>query len=281
MIKDLITLIRVPNSFLVGFAVIVGIVLASPKMFFSLASVLGFLTGFFISAYSMVLNDRYDIEVDRINKPSRPLPSGRVSVSTAITYAFVLLIIGLLMALLTSIPNLIIAICFALLAWFYSYWGKKKGLVGNVMVAASVSIPYLYGGFAVGVHLYPLVIFLTITSFLAAWGREVIKTISDIAGDEVRNVRSVARLYGEGVAARLGATLFLAAVLSTVLPLVANVVGLVFAIAIIVPDAIFIHASLSILKEPSASNAIRVKMMSLVGMAIGLLAFIVGGVFRG
>ena len=41
--------------------------------------VLGFVTGFAICAFSMVVNDYYDIEVDRVNQPTRPLPSGQVS----------------------------------------------------------------------------------------------------------------------------------------------------------------------------------------------------------
>ena len=48
-----------------------------------MAIVLGFVTGFAICAFSMVANDYYDIEVDRVNQPTRPLPSGAVSMREA------------------------------------------------------------------------------------------------------------------------------------------------------------------------------------------------------
>ncbi|MCX8191452.1 MAG: geranylgeranylglycerol-phosphate geranylgeranyltransferase, partial [Nitrososphaerales archaeon] len=181
-----ITLMRPINSLMVGFAVLVGVVIASPKMIFSPQSLLGFMTGFFISSYSMVVNDCYDLEVDRVNNPHKPLPSGKVTIKSAILLSIVLLMIGLFSAILISTFNFLIALTFAMIAWIYNSWGKRKGLIGNMMVALSVSIPYIYGGFAIGKLDDLLIWFLTIISFLAATGREVVKTISDVEGDKLR-----------------------------------------------------------------------------------------------
>ena len=41
---------------------------------------MGFLTGFFISGAALISNDYFDLDVDRINHPHRPLPSGRISI---------------------------------------------------------------------------------------------------------------------------------------------------------------------------------------------------------
>ena len=83
--SSLLSLIRPANSVLVGFAVIVGIAVTSKNYheIFTLTSLLGFLTGFFISSFSMVSNDIYDLEVDRVNQPTRPIPSSKVTVGQA------------------------------------------------------------------------------------------------------------------------------------------------------------------------------------------------------
>lgn len=277
-VNSAINLIRPINSIMVGFAVIVGIGVASPKMIFSIYSLLGFLTGFFISSFSMVVNDYYDIEVDKVNRPDRPLPSGAISPNFAIVLALILLFIGIASSMLISLNNFVIASVFAFLAWFYNFWGKRRGFIGNIMVAASVAIPYIYGGMAVNNAYKPLLVWLALTSFLAATGREVIKTICDIEGDELRGVKSIARVHGLRFASILGAIMFLMAIVSGWIPFVTGIVGTVYAMLIIAPDLIFIYASIKILKDPSEVNALNVKSISLLGMLIGLIAFLIGGI---
>jgi geranylgeranylglycerol-phosphate geranylgeranyltransferase len=276
---DFFTLTRPLNSAMVGFAVIVGVAVTAPLQILSGPAVLGFLTGFLISAYSMVVNDYYDHEVDIINTPNRPIASGRVSPRAATVYAAILLVLGIALSTPLGGVNLVIATFFAAFAWLYNHWGKKQIFLGNTMVAASVAIPYIYGGAAVGKTGEPLLWFLALTSFLAATGREVVKTISDIKGDEVRNIRSIARVYGGKSAAALGATLFLGAVASTVLPIIAGEVGIVFVQLILIPDALFIYAAAWIIRDSSAVNSLRIKSLTLMGMVIGMLAFIAGGIY--
>jgi hypothetical protein len=73
-------LIRPVNCLMMGFAVTVGAALASPNV----SSVFwpnlfyGFITGFMLTAASMTINDYYDREIDAINEPNRPIPSGLI-----------------------------------------------------------------------------------------------------------------------------------------------------------------------------------------------------------
>ena len=62
---------------MIGFAVIVGVFVSKPPSLNPESLVLGFVTGFAICAYSMVINDYYDIEVDRVNQPAQPSPERR------------------------------------------------------------------------------------------------------------------------------------------------------------------------------------------------------------
>ena len=280
MTKALISLIRPVNSVMIGFAVIVGVAVVEPSKILSLESMLGFFTGFFVSSYSMVINDVYDIEIDRINSPNRPLPSGAVSLMQANMFAAVLLLIGFASASFISLTNIAIAALFGLMAWAYSYWGKKRGLAGNMMVAASIAVPYVFGGVAIGKGSDIMLWSLALTSFLAGTGREVVKTISDVEGDKERDARSIAITKGEKMASRIGALFFLAAVSTSLLPLVLGITGIVYAVLVLVTDAFFIYISAEIIRNHVVEGAIRVKKLALGGMMLGLLAFLFGGALR-
>jgi len=60
-----------------GICVVAGEMLALGRLPTVAEALLGFLTGFFISGSAMISNDYFDLGVDRINRPERPLPSGR------------------------------------------------------------------------------------------------------------------------------------------------------------------------------------------------------------
>ncbi|NSL76451.1 MAG: UbiA family prenyltransferase, partial [Thaumarchaeota archaeon] len=137
----LLSLIRPINSFMIGLAVIVGIAIGSPDMLFSRLSIYGFITGFSISSYSMIINDVYDIEIDKVNQPERPLPKQLISVNSALSLSLILLLIGFTSSLLISMHldsyyHIIITVIFSFLSWFYNIWGKKQGLIGNSIVAS-------------------------------------------------------------------------------------------------------------------------------------------------
>ena len=273
---DLMLLTRPVNSIMVGFAVIVGISVSAPNQLLSVPTLLGFLTGFLISSYSMVVNDWYDLEVDRINSPDRPLASGRIHPKTAAVFAGIMLTIGLISSILIGLDTFIIASVFAAIAWIYNYRGKKQMLLGNMMVAASVAISYIYGGATVGMIDDRLLWFLALTSFLAATGREIIKTIADVDGDAARQVKSIARVYGSRIAAYAGAFFFLGAVGSTVIPILVGEVGIVFTVLILIPDILFIYAAVRIIMDYSKLKALQIKKLALIGMIIGMLIFIIG-----
>ncbi|MBI4257379.1 MAG: geranylgeranylglycerol-phosphate geranylgeranyltransferase [Thaumarchaeota archaeon] len=273
---DFLRLMRPVNSVMVGFAVLVGVAVVSPLSLLSLRSLQGFLTGFFVSAYSMVVNDYFDVRVDRVNNPDRPIASGRVSLRASLIFAFLLVAIGVASSFI-RLENFIVAIVFAGIGWAYSSWGKKRGLLGNMMVASSLAVPYIYGATVVAAWSDPLVWLLASTSFLAGTGREVVKTVPDVKGDELRSIRSIARSYGASAACKIGGGFYIAAIVSAALPILIGRVGLVYTVLVLIPDAIFIYASFKLFKDSSDGNALFIKKLSLLGMLTGLIAFIVGG----
>lgn len=278
--KGLISIIRPINCAMIGFAVIVGAFVSKPPAVGALSLALGFVTGFAICAYSMVINDYYDIEVDRVNQPERPLPSGDVSPRAAVLMSAALLIVGLLAAAAAlSTVAVAIAAVYALLSWLYNYRAKKYGLAGNLIVASSLAIPFIYGGVVSGGSVFSsLLLFMAFTSFLSGVGREVVKAMADTAGDAKRGIRSYAIVHGIKQAAAVGAIFFLGAVVTSLLPLALLSVSLFYKVGVLVPDLIFIYLAYAIIKNPTGEGALTVKKRALFGMLTGLIVFI-GGAF--
>src|SRR4030042_529870 len=106
-VKGFVRLMRPVNCAMMGFAVIVGAVLANPQ--FSSVDWLNFLygcaTGFMLTAASMTINDYYDRAIDAINEPTRPIPSGAVSVKGALAFVVFLSAVGFGVAFLAVRSN--------------------------------------------------------------------------------------------------------------------------------------------------------------------------------
>lgn len=278
-------IIRPTNSIMVGAAVIIGVILTSLQAVLTWKTLFGFLTGFFVASFSMVVNDIYDVEVDRVNRLNRPLVRGEIKISVAWAYSITLLFLGIVFSLLTSLTGFIIAVVFGFISWFYNFYLKKQGIIGNLTVALSTVIPYIYGS-VVSAAVVPtiqgtffpgsssLLFWAVIVSFLAVTGREVIKTISDAEGDRTRRVKSITHSIGEENSARAGATLFILAVVSTFGPYLLKQAGIFYLVMVMIPDTLFVYLSFSILRDYSSANVHRVKKFALIGMLLGFIAFI-------
>jgi len=273
-------LIRPVNCTMIGFAVIVGAFVSRPPMVSALQLALGFFTGFFICAYSMVVNDTYDLEVDKVNRPERPLPSGRVSAQAASRLSLLVLLAGIACSVLTlNAVALGIALLYAFLSWLYNSRAKKTGFAGNLIVASSLAIPFVYGGVVTGGSITgSLLLLMALTSFFAGVGREVVKAMADIEGDARRGVNSVARSRGLRSAAFVGAVFFLLAVGTSWVPLFTGLANQVYTFGVLVPDAIFAYLAAAVLAKQDPASAFRVKRIALAGMTVGLVVFI-GGAF--
>lgn len=266
---------RIPNCIMMGLAVIIGEFMSLGAAVPICSVVVGFLVGFFLVAGSMAINDILDMEIDRINNPKRPIPSGRVSKTEAAVFAAVTLAVGLSLAFVLSVLNLVIAILAVSLMLYYNRFGKKTGLPGNAVVSANLAIPFIFGG-AVGGISNTLYIF-ALLAFLAGMGREVIKGMADIEGDSKRGVRTLAVSKGLGTAAQTGALFFVAAVLLSVIPIAFGMISWLYVPIVSVCDMGFLYSSYSIVKNASPENALRSKNQALVWMLLGLIAFIAGG----
>ena len=278
-------LMRPINCLMMGFAVIVGAVLASPNMLNALWQnlIYGFLTGFMLTAASMAINDYCDREIDAINEPNRPIPSGLIKPKEALAFAFILTAIGFAAALANSyLTNLKSISCFliAIIAWIifvaYTTVGKRSGLPGNFLVSICVSIPFIYGSYTVAGVIETNVLIFAFIVFLSITGREVTKGIVDVKGDKVHNVKTLAVRYGEKTAAMAAALFYLSAVSLSPIPWLLNLVSFWFIPLVAVTDFGLVASSFMLLKDYSRENAKKVKNLVLLWSIFGLLAFVVG-----
>lgn len=267
-------IIRPLNCLMMGFAVIVGASLVS-TLNFNLYLLFGFVTSFTLTAASMVINDYYDREIDAINEPNRPIPRGDVSPKQALIFAFVLSIIGFLTAFKTNLPSFLLAIAALVISITYISAVKGTGLPGNFLVSATVVIPFVYGGLAVGKLEMSTLLFVTI-AFFSNTGREITKGIVDVEGDRSHNIKTVAVTYGERTASVIAAIFSLFAVSLSPLPWLWGLVSDLFLPLIIITDLGLTGSAILLLNDYSRNNAKKIKNLSLAWFITGLLAFMLG-----
>ncbi len=277
-LRALFALTRPPNSILMYIAVIAGIVLSDHKLFQAESLVLAFLTAYGLCGSSMGFNDYFDRKVDAVNAPSRPIPSGIISEFEAVFTSSILAVVGIISAILTSLSCFLVALLAFSAALIYNAWLKKSGLPGNMIVSFVVTVPFIYGSVLSDGYVSARLITFIVPVFLSNLGREVIKGISDVEGDSLRKVSSIARKQGPRVAARLGAVLYVSAVALSPLPYLFNLVLWIYLPIVAVADIGFLYSAFSIIKDSRRENALKVKKLTLLWMLIALTAFITGSI---
>jgi geranylgeranylglycerol-phosphate geranylgeranyltransferase len=148
----------------------------------------------FISASANAWNDYRDVEIDRINQPQRPLPSGMVRLETARNFSFILAALSLVIAALISWPAFAIGLASNAMLYLYSIRLKSTVLLGNVTVALISALSPVFGGVAAG-NVGPS-LWLAAIIFLGILGREILKTLADYEGDAYNHVRTISTVWG-------------------------------------------------------------------------------------
>lgn len=157
-----------------------------------------------IAAAGYIINDFIDRKIDAVNRPEAQIIGKVISSRNAIVYYVLGNIMGFILALYLALkvdqPLLVmISIACIILLYAYSYYFKKKLIIGNVLVALLTAISILqYLVFEPAFHSYfqlPIilsqqkinpvyfVLFIAVFAFLLNWIREIIKDLEDIEGD--------------------------------------------------------------------------------------------------
>ncbi len=164
------------------------------------------LSGPLMTGYTQTLNDFYDREIDAINEPYRPIPSGAISIPQVVTQILVLLFAGIGLAYVLdlwaghSFPTITaIAIGGSFLAYIYSAPPlklKQNGWFGNYALGASyISLPW-WTGHALFGDLTPTVMVLTLFYSFSGLGIAVVNDFKSVEGDRQLGLKSLPVMFG-------------------------------------------------------------------------------------
>lgn len=267
----MIELTRPINDIMSAFAVfIAGVISAGWQM--PLTSVLAASIGtFFASAGGMVINDYFDYDIDRVNKPQRPIPSGRISRQGALSFSGILFGAAVLCALFTNIWCIIVGVPALFLIIVYSWKLKRRLFIGNVAVAFLSALALLYGGIATGS--IQLVSILALIAFFASVSREMAKDIEDIEGDRLYGSQSVPVILGVDVTAQMAGVFLAVAVGASFLPYVYSIFDECYLTMIIPVNIIMSYVVVQMLLKNVEKISLLQKMLK-VGMYVTLGIFL-------
>ncbi len=191
-----------------GICVVAGEIIGSDGLPALDVGLLGFLTGFFISGAAMISNDYFDLEVDRVNHPNRPLPSGRISIAELVILTCLFTAAGFVTSAILGFFSLGLAIFIWIVGMLYNWKYKESGLPGNMMVASSVAWTFVFGGAVVGGLENEMVWLFCALAFVFDLGEEIAGGAMDMKGDDMRSARTVARIHGKRYALHVSSLLF-------------------------------------------------------------------------
>ena len=169
------------------------------------------MSGPLLAGYTQTINDFYDRDLDAINEPYRPIPSGIISIPQVIAQVWVLLLagIGVAYALDTwaghSFPIVTaLAIGGSFVSYIYSAPPlklKKNGWAGNYALGASyIALPW-WAGHALFGDLNWTIVLLTLFYSLAGLGIAIVNDFKSVEGDRQLGLNSLPVMFGVSTAA--------------------------------------------------------------------------------
>ncbi len=262
-------IIRPVNSFMSAFSVIV-LSISIGKIDF-IKILFGMLVTFLTTSGGNVINDYFDYEIDKINHPERPIPSGKIDRNHALYYSILLFILSVIFSIFLGIIPLIIDVIAILLLITYEYKTKNVGFIGNLQISFLIFMLFLFTGSIYSEYILPSL--LGVMAMFSNLAREITKDVEDVEGD-INRVTLPKRI---GIKKSLWtSTIFvLLSVSLSPLPYFLKFYNIYYIIIVSIADAIFLYSSYIQWKDQRKGQ----KYLKLA-MIIALISFLIGGLFR-
>ncbi|HJJ89133.1 MAG TPA: geranylgeranylglycerol-phosphate geranylgeranyltransferase [Methanocorpusculum sp.] len=237
----------------------------------------GFLLFFIVSVIcgaGNVLNDYFDRDIDKINRPNRPIPSGAVAPGLAVQWAGILFALGLIASLATNLECLAIAVINSLLLCLYAIKLKKMPFIGNFLVAYLSGSVFLFGGVLGSSESFTVITLLFAITFFGTLAREILKAAEDIEGDSSAEAVTLPMIIGVRKSGYLAIFLVLCA--SAVSLLLYPRWGMMYLILITVIDIFIFFAAVKSSLCKTSEELVASKSTSLIkyGMFAALFLFL-------
>lgn len=269
-----------PGNALMGAIAIILVAIIDKS--FTIPIILAMFAVFFETAAGNVINDYFDYNIDLINKPDRPIPSGRISLKAGRNYGYLQFLLGTICGFLISyltnnwIPFGIVLIADVIL-YLYAYKLKTTPLLGNLTVGFMTGFGFIFGGFALN---NPTIIttslYLGFFAFIMTTARELVKDIEDMEGDKSEGAKTLPILYGEKITATLAFILIIIDCALCPLLYFNHIFGFYYLIVIAIAVILFIYSAILIIKNQDRQTASKVSKYLKIGMLISFVSFVFG-----
>ena len=225
---------------------------------------------FLIEMGAFALNDYYDVKADSINERlDRPLVTGEISEGEAFLLAVLAFIFGNAIALYLGQGPFLIAFSMTVLSWMYNARLKDLPLVGNLFIAATMAMPFIYA-WAVAGNTNEVLNLLIASAFFMGLGREIVKDMEDAEGDvAARGSRTLPVVAGRGIAKAVALASLGVFYISSIM-LLMKFLSNVLAVAGFIISLGLVSYALGFLIKDFKLDAVR--KITLAAMGIGLLA---------
>lgn len=279
---------RPANAAIAGLSILLAAALANPAL--ACGTVwLAVASGMLILAGANVINDICDLDIDRINKPARMLPAGRMSVRAARWYAIILFACGIIFSIFINLPATLIAGGSTLIVIAYSFWFKRQPFIGNLAVSLIAALAFIYGALAACAAAQEMPadfftpakwragIFPAIMAFLFHLGREIVKDLEDQIGDRAAQARTLPLAFGVKAAQRAATAVFLLLAGAAAAPFALGLYHqpyLWLILAGIYP--VLAYALFNVWRRPEPQHMRRTSNVLKADMLVGLLAIFWG-----
>ncbi len=169
------------------------------------------MSGPLLAGYTQTINDFYDRDLDAINEPYRPIPSGAIAVPQVISQIWVLLLAGIGVAYALDVwaghdfPTITaLAVGGSFVSYIYSAPPlklKKNGWLGNYALGASyIALPW-WAGQALFGEIGPKIMVITLIYSMAGLGIAIVNDFKSVEGDKQLGLQSLPVMFGVGTAA--------------------------------------------------------------------------------
>ena len=278
MTEKLTAIIKIvrPLNFLITFiSVIVAAVICLSDQTPGLNVILAALAASLVMASGNVINDIYDIGIDKSNKPLRPLPSGKITVKEAYDLYFIFIITSIFISALVNEKALAIALISILVLFFYSKYLKRIPLVGNVVVAFLTGLVFIFGG--VVVENPSAAVVPAAFAFLINLIREIVKDMEDVEGDRKAGVVSFPMKFGFQKSKTLIFLLTITLILYTLYPFITQLYKIeYFIVVMVIVNPILVYCLKILFEDESVKNLKRISNFLKLSMIFGLIAIYLG-----
>ncbi len=272
---SVIKISRPVNAVITFATIILAGIICSNHILISKDLLLAAVSGMFVLSGGNIINDYFDIETDKINRPERVLPEGGLTKNQALTIYFLFSIFSLISAVQINLTATIIVILTIVLLFLYSFTLKKIPLVGNLLISALTGLAFIFGG--VAVNNWKAGLFPALFALLINFIREIIKDTEDVEGDKLTNVVTFPLKYGFNKTVKLIGFLILLLIIATSLPFFFHIYNIeYFIIVTITVNLILVYSFSLIFKKGEKANLRKISNLLKVGMLFGLFAIFAG-----